>query len=113
MIIASKIAARAYSKKKILDKQGINPKIKFFLIIFSLAAVAALMIILVNIINSNPNSNMPLLVLSHLMLAPSLFGMYIVALYNWKSEVKKAITFNEMVKNDLDHFFAKINVEFT
>ena len=32
-------------------------------------------------------------------------------IYNWKSKVVAPITFNQMVKNDLDEFFAAVNVE--
>ena len=112
VIIASKIAARAYSKKKILDKAGVSPRIKFLLFLFSIAACASLITILCSILNNDDESDNSLLVISHLLVAPSLVGMYFIAIYNWKKEVKKPITFNEMVKNDLDAFFTKINVEF-
>jgi hypothetical protein len=36
----------------------------------------------------------------------------IVSFINWRMPIKKPITFNEMVKKELDDFFSKINTEF-
>jgi hypothetical protein len=43
---------------------------------------------------------------------PSLVMMYGVSIYNWRRQVNKPITFNELVKMDLDAFFKKINKDF-
>jgi len=47
--------------------------------------------------------------MQHIFIAPSLLMMFGVAIYNWKRNVDQPITFNEMVKSELNRFFAKIN----
>ena len=46
VLICSKIAAKAYSKKKLLDKQGIDKSMKFSLIIATVLAIISLVTVL-------------------------------------------------------------------
>lgn len=108
--ISSKICARAYSKKKMMDKLGVPKNTKLALIFSTLLAILSLVTILCSILYSEVGKL--LLIVSHLLIAPSLMMMFIVVIYNWKREVKRPITFNELVKNDLEKFFKKVNSEF-
>lgn len=107
VLIASKLSARAYSKKKLLDKRGVGHRVKCLLLISTFMAITSIATILVSILDNNKNEL--LLYISHLLIAPALIAMFIIAINNWKRSVPKPITFNEMVKQDLDDFFAKIN----
>ena len=46
VIIASKLAAKCYSKKKMLDKAGIDSKMKKILIVSSILAIISLVTVL-------------------------------------------------------------------
>jgi hypothetical protein len=110
VLITSKIAARAYSKKKMLDKMGVPKYTKIALLFSSLLATTSLFTILYSILDSSNDNT--LLIVSHVLIAPSLIMMFIIAIYNWKREVKRPPSFNEMVKHDLDSFFEKMNIDF-
>lgn len=59
----------------------------------------------------NQDSKQILAFVSHLLISVSLLSVFVSMIYNWKSKVVAPITFNQMVKNDLDEFFAAVNVE--
>ena len=47
--------------------------------------------------------------LSGFFLCPSIFMVFIINIYTWKKGQPDPLTFNKMVKQDLDEFFVKIN----
>jgi hypothetical protein len=51
-------------------------------------------------------------ILQHMVIVPSIFMMFAVSIYNWKRNVDKPITFNELVKTELERFFKKINPQY-
>lgn len=106
--VASKLASKCYAKKKILDKRGVNPKMKFVLTIATLMAIASLWTIYESFNNVD---NKILAYVSHVLISVSLLSVFISLIVNWRTKVVAPITFNQMVKNDLDEFFAAINIE--
>jgi hypothetical protein len=101
VLITSKIAARAYSKKRLLDKKGMGTPIKTMLVVSTLMALCA-MITIINSFMDTENTSQIMMIMSHVLIAPSLLIVFIVSIYNWKREIIKPPTFNEMVKKDLD-----------
>lgn len=51
-------------------------------------------------------------IVSHILISASLLSVFVCMIYNWKSAVVPPVTFNQMVKQDLDAFFAAINAQF-
>lgn len=47
--------------------------------------------------------------IASILLAPSIFMVFGINIYTWKKGKPDALTFNKMVKSDLDEFFDKIN----
>ena len=109
MLLSSKIAAKCYSKKKLLDKQGVDKVMKVVLIISTILAVISLVTVLEGF---QGGEDKILLYISHLLIAPSLLSVFIVSIVNWRRRVEKPVTFNQMVKRELDEFFSKINPEY-
>jgi hypothetical protein len=106
--VASKLASKCYAKKKILDKRGVNPTMKFVLTVATLMAIASLWTIYESFNNVD---NKILAYVSHVLISVSLLSVFISLIVNWRTKVVAPITFNQMVKNDLDEFFAAINIE--
>jgi len=109
VMISSKIAAKCYSKKKLLDKKGVDKSMKLVLIVATLLAIVSLYTVLEGFVGGEDKT---LLYFSHVLIAPSLISVFVVSIWNWKQKVVKPISFNDMVRKDLDEFFAKINPEF-
>ena len=42
-----------------------------------------------------------------ILLAPAILMIFIINIYTWKKGQPEPLTFNKMVKNDLDQFFKK------
>ena len=95
VMIASKLASKCYSKKKILDKKGVDQWIKIVLGVATVLAMFSLYTVLDGFIGGEDNI---LLYLSHVIIAPSLIMVLVVSFINWKSPIKKPLTFNQMVK---------------
>ena len=105
-MVASKIAAKCYAKKKILDKRGVDPTMKLVLTLATLMAIASLITIYQSF---NSSDDRLLLYVSHVLISVSLLSVFIALIVNWKAKVLPPITFNQMVKKDLDDFFCTIN----
>jgi K+-sensing histidine kinase KdpD len=106
VMVSSKLASKCYAKKKILDKQGVNPKMKMVLSMATLMAIASLWTVYESF---NNGDNKILLYISHALISLSLFSVFISLVYNWMSKVVPPVTFNQMVKKDLDDFYNVIN----
>lgn len=106
--IASKLASKCYAKKKILDRRGVDPKMKMVLTIATLMAISSLWTIYESFCNVD-NEN--LAIVSHVLISVSLVSVFISLIVNWRTKVVAPITFNQMVKNDLDEFFGAINFD--
>jgi hypothetical protein len=116
-MISSKIAAKCYSKKKLLDKKGVDKSMKIVLVISTIMAFISIITVLDQIYyfqdsESTKIEDKILLYISHMLIAPSLVSVFVVSIVNWKKKVERPISFNEMVKHDLDDFYSKINPEF-
>ena len=44
-----------------------------------------------------------------ILLAPAILMVFGINIYTWKKGQPDAVTFNKMVKEELDQFFAKVN----
>jgi len=108
VMVSSKIASKCYARKKIMDKRGVDPYIKFVLTVATLMAVASLWTVYESFSNGD---NKVLLYVSHVLISVSLLSVFICLVVNWMSKVVPPITFNQMVKKDLDDFFTVINQE--
>jgi hypothetical protein len=108
VMVASKLASKCYAKKKILDKRGVDPKMKFVLSMATLMAIASLWTVYESF---NNGDNRILLYVSHVLISVSLFSVFVSLVINWMSKVVPPTTFNQMVKKDLDDFFHVINIE--
>lgn len=109
VLICSKLAAKCYSKKRILDKKGVDKIVKYILTVATLLAIISLFTVLEGFIGGEDKT---LLYFSHVLIAPSLIAVFVISIINWKQKVVRPITFNEMVKLDLDGLFSKINIDF-
>lgn len=105
ILICSRIAARAYSQKQIIDRQKTSQKIIFYI---SLSTFIAFMGIVLLTISAIYNSVI-IDYIASILLAPSIFMVFGINIYTWKKGKPDALTFNKMVKSDLDEFFDKIN----
>ena len=74
--ISSKLCARAYSKKKMMDRLGIPKRTKSALIFSTLLAMTSLFTVLYSVLDTNHDNT--LLVISHVLIAPSLIIMFLV-----------------------------------
>lgn len=108
VLIASQVASKAYAKKKILDKRGVDPRMKLALTISTLMAITSL----ATIYESFRSEKQILEIVSHILISVSLLSVFVCMIINWKSAVVPPVTFNQMVKQDLDAFFAAINAQF-
>ncbi len=81
VIICSKIAAKAYSKKKLLDKQGVDKKMKIAMIVATILAIISLVTVLEGFIGGEDKI---LLYISHILIAPSLISVFAVSIVNWR-----------------------------
>ena len=108
VMVSSKIASKCYAKKKILDKRGVDPRMKFVLTIATLMAIASLWTVYESFSNGD---NKILLYVSHVLISVSLLSVFVSLVVNWVSKVVPPITFNQMVKKDLDDFFNVLNID--
>lgn len=108
VMVSSKLASKCYAKKKILDKRGVDPKMKMVLSLATLMAIASLWTVYESF---NNGDNKILLYISHVLISLSLLSVFISLVVNWMSKVVPPVTFNQMVKKDLDDFFNVINQE--
>lgn len=106
VMVASKIASKCYARKKIMDKRGVDPKMKFVLTLATLMAIASLWTVYESF---NNGDNRILLYVSHVLISVSLLSVFACLVINWMSKVVPPTTFNQMVKKDLDDFFTVIN----
>jgi len=91
VLIASKIASKCYAKKKILDKRGVDPKMKFVLSLATLMAIASLWTVYESF---NNGDNKILVYVSHPLISLSLLSVFVSLVVNWMSKVVPPITFN-------------------
>lgn len=104
---SAKIAAKAYSTKRVMDKKGIG---KFIGGIIALSGLMTLAHVMLMLAAADAESDL-LHYLSYLLLAPSFIAMVVLTFKNWFKNVKTFITFEEITKNNLDIYFEKINRE--
>jgi hypothetical protein len=79
VIVASKLASKCYAKKKILDKRGVNPKMKFVLTVATLMAIASLWTIYESFNNVD---NKILAYVSHVLISVSLMAVFASLIVN-------------------------------
>jgi hypothetical protein len=91
VMVASKIASKCYARKKILDKRGVDPKMKLILTLATLMAIASLWTVYESF---NNGDNRALLYVSHVLISVSLLSVFACLVFNWMSKVVPPITFN-------------------
>ena len=105
ILICSRIAARAYSNKQIIDRQKTSDKM---LILIGLSTFIAFLGIVLLTISAVYNSKF-IDYFASILLAPAILMVLGINIYTWKKGQPEPLTFNKMVKDDLDEFFLKIN----
>ena len=79
VLAASKIAANAYSKKRILDKQGIPKKVKVQMYLASLLAILSMGFVGLSALNKGLFA----MVLAQICLAPAMVIVMLISIKNW------------------------------
>lgn len=104
----AKIAAKAYSKKRVMDKNSIGRNEITAISVASLFMFAYLLLLLI----AGDSDEATLHYVSYIFMVPSLIIMIVLMIMNWMKSIKYFITFEEITKADLDMYFTKINNEF-
>ena len=105
ILICSRIAARSYSNKQIIDRQKTSDKMLLFI---GLSTFIAFMGILLLTFSAVYNSSI-IDYFASILLAPAILMVLGINIYTWKKGQPEPLTFNKMVKDSLDEFFSKIN----
>lgn len=101
----AKIAAKAYSTKRVMDRKGIGKVTGGIIALSALMTLAHVMLMLAA---ADAESDL-LHYLSYFLLGPSFIAMTVITFKNWFKNVRTFITFEEITKNNLDNYFDKIN----
>eukprot|EP00350_Pseudokeronopsis_sp_OXSARD2_P008089 CAMPEP_0170547820 /NCGR_PEP_ID=MMETSP0211-20121228/6138_1 /TAXON_ID=311385 /ORGANISM="Pseudokeronopsis sp., Strain OXSARD2" /LENGTH=153 /DNA_ID=CAMNT_0010853005 /DNA_START=88 /DNA_END=549 /DNA_ORIENTATION=- len=103
---ASKLVSKVYTKKRLADAAGIDKRIVYISIISLLLALAFLLLINLSI----SNDSFTLEICSYCTLGASLFLIIPLSLYEcFRKSDDKMLSFNALVKKELDAYFSKIN----
>jgi hypothetical protein len=104
---AARLSAKAYSKKRIMDKRGISKNNWGIMMLSSLLTLGYVLILI-----TAADLEVEILhYLSYIFIIPAIISMFILMVTNWHRNEKYFITFEEITKNDLDSYFEKINKE--
>lgn len=105
VLICSRIAAKAYSNKQIIDRQKISEQMIMLIGLSISIAIIGLMLLIVSAIYNNNAVD----TLASIFLAPAILMVFGINIYTWKKGSPEPLTFNRMVKSELDEFFKKLN----
>ena len=105
ILICSKIAARAYSQKQLIDHQKTSQNTIWYIALSTVTAIAGLVFIIMAAIYRSKQLNN----LSSVFLGPSILMVMAMNIYTWRKKQPDPLTFNKMVKSDMDEFFEKVN----
>lgn len=105
ILICSRISARAYSQKQIIDRQKTSDKMLMFIGLSTLIAFIGIALLTISAIYNS-------LIIDYfasILLAPSILMVFGINIYTWRKGQPDPLTFNRMVKTQLDEFFEKVN----
>jgi hypothetical protein len=105
VLMCSRIAAKAYSNKQIIDRQKISEKMMTLIGLSGLVAFLGIVLLVFSAIYNNRTVDS----FASVLLAPSILMVFGINIHTWKKESPDPLTFNKMVKDDLDDFFSKLN----
>jgi len=106
VLICSRITARAYSQKQIIDRQKTSDKMLMFIGLSTLIAFIGIVMLTFSAIYNS-------LIIDYfasILLAPAILMVFGINIYTWRKGQPDPLTFNRMVKQQLDEFLKKINV---
>ena len=81
----------------------------WYISLSSVTAVAGIVFLTLSAINSFPALD----ILASIFLFPSIIAVFGINIYTWKKGLPQPLTFNKMVKTELDDFYNKINHYYT
>jgi hypothetical protein len=102
---SAKIAAKAYSKKRIIDQKGISNWIQFSMYLSGFLSV----IYCVAMLFAAKYENKYLLLGSNVLIIPAFFMMIWITILNWRKSSEVYPTFEEITKVDLESYFNVLN----
>ena len=105
ILICSRIAARAYSNKQIIDRQKTSDKMLLFIGLSTFIAFLGIVLLTLSAVYNSKFIDY----FASILLAPAILMVLGINIYTWKKGQPEPLTFNKMVKDDLDEFFQKIN----
>lgn len=105
IVICSRIAAKAYSSKQIIDRQKTSKEMLFIMGLSTTIAILGIVLLMFSAIYNNVIIDY----LASFLLAPAILMVFFLNLHTWKKGQPPPLTFNGMVKKDLDSFFEKVN----
>jgi len=105
VLICSRIAARAYSQKQLIDRQKTSQEMIFYIGMSTFIAFCGIILLTFSAVYSSAVIDY----CASILLAPSILMVFGINIYTWKKGQPDPLTFNKMVKEDLDDVFKKIN----
>ena len=105
IVICSRIASRAYSNKQIIDRQKTSDKMMLYITIATAISICGITLLTLAAVYNSAFIDY----LASFSLAPAIILVLGINIYTWKKAKPEPMTFNKMVKDDLDEFFQKIN----
>ena len=94
ILICSRIAAKAYSTKNIIDRQSIPERMQLFIGLSALIGLVGILLLYF----AASNNSVTLEVIASIILAPSILTIFAINIYVWKRNKPESITFDRMVK---------------
>eukprot|EP00356_Strombidium_inclinatum_P008424 CAMPEP_0170497596 /NCGR_PEP_ID=MMETSP0208-20121228/25153_1 /TAXON_ID=197538 /ORGANISM="Strombidium inclinatum, Strain S3" /LENGTH=283 /DNA_ID=CAMNT_0010774459 /DNA_START=378 /DNA_END=1229 /DNA_ORIENTATION=- len=105
ILICSRITAKAYSKKQIIDRQKTSDKMLWFIALSTFIACVGIILLTISAVYDSTLVDY----LASILLAPAILMVFVINIYTWKQGQPDPLTFNKMVKEDLDDLFDRIN----
>lgn len=108
IVICSRIAAKAYSQKQIIDRQKTSKDMLFVMGLSTTIAILGIILLMFSAIYNSVIIDY----FASILLAPAIMMVFGINIYTWKKGQPDPLTFNKMVKEDLDKFFEKVNAHY-
>ena len=105
ILICSRIAARAYSQKQLIDRQKTSQQMIFYIGMSTFIAFCGIVLLTFSAVYNSKIIDY----CASILLAPSILMVFGINIFTWKKGQPDPLTFNKMVKEGLDEFFKKIN----
>ena len=105
VLICSRIAAKAYSMKQKVDRQEISSNMVLLIGFLTTLSIVGIVLLTFSAIYVSTLTEM----IATIMLGVAILAMFILNIYAWKQGDPATMTFEKMVKDDLEEFFENVN----